>query len=207
MVAGSGGPNLAENDRLSRAREAPRELLMRQAAHLRACGATWAEVGQAVNKSGETVRHWPERYPREWATANQGAAEAVRGMVAQVGAAALKRLVEIATSAMAERRCPRCRGLGWLKTADKSTQDCPKCDGEGVVQIPDLYLRKQANDTIAGLWRAVLPSQMEIGGVGGEALTFEQAMARVVEARKNGGNGNGNGGPQKASVKLEWELW
>jgi hypothetical protein len=42
------------------------DLLMVKAAELRAHGLTWASVGAQVNRSPETVRQWPRRYPERW---------------------------------------------------------------------------------------------------------------------------------------------
>lgn len=193
-----------------RGREGPPLLIMREAAHLRACGASWEDVAKATGKSVDTLKKWPARFPQHWAQAMQGAGDAVRGMLAQEGAAALRRLVKVATSATSEQRCPRCSGTGWVTGMDKKRGDCPRCEGQGTVEAADQRLRKRADDTVTGLWRAVLPSQMDIGGAMGESLTFEQAMARLVAARKagdNGGNGNGNGNGQGSAEPEDEDDW
>src|SRR5262245_37829049 len=40
--------------------------LMTAAADLRAAGKSWAQIGEEVNRSAETCRHWPRRYPHAW---------------------------------------------------------------------------------------------------------------------------------------------
>jgi hypothetical protein len=45
----------------------PRTLaLLAVAAELRACGASWAAVGQKVERDPDTCREWPNLYPAEW---------------------------------------------------------------------------------------------------------------------------------------------
>jgi hypothetical protein len=46
--------------------EQPSDAQIALAASLRATGKSWEAIGEAVNRSGETVRHWPERYPARW---------------------------------------------------------------------------------------------------------------------------------------------
>jgi hypothetical protein len=43
------------------------------AAALRAAGESWEQIGQAVGRSAERVRHWPKRYTEEWGGAFRAA--------------------------------------------------------------------------------------------------------------------------------------
>jgi len=40
--------------------------ILLQAAHLKVDGKTWAEIGEAVSRDEETVRHWPYKRADEW---------------------------------------------------------------------------------------------------------------------------------------------
>jgi hypothetical protein len=40
--------------------------LLAVAAHLAATGKSWDKIGQAVGRSAETCRRWPQRYPEDW---------------------------------------------------------------------------------------------------------------------------------------------
>lgn len=48
------------------ARPAPSLTQFRTAGEMFVRGETWRSIGQAVGRSGETVRRWPERYPHQW---------------------------------------------------------------------------------------------------------------------------------------------
>lgn len=52
--------------------------LLTQAAALRASGATWRQVGEALGRAEKTCRNWPNAYPAEWKAALAEAEDQVR---------------------------------------------------------------------------------------------------------------------------------
>src|SRR4030081_3760848 len=47
--------------------------LLAVAAQLAANGKSWDKIAQAVGRSAETCRRWPQRYPDEWDRVYRGA--------------------------------------------------------------------------------------------------------------------------------------
>jgi hypothetical protein len=42
------------------------EVLMEQAAVMRAAGSSWKSIAAALGRDVDTVQHWPQRYPEQW---------------------------------------------------------------------------------------------------------------------------------------------
>jgi len=42
------------------------EVLMEQAAVMRAAGSSWKSIAAALGRDIDTVQHWPQRYPEQW---------------------------------------------------------------------------------------------------------------------------------------------
>ena len=55
------------------------DTLLARAAQMRVEGRNWSEVAQTLNRSPETVRHWPGTHPRKWRNAMVGAIEDALG--------------------------------------------------------------------------------------------------------------------------------
>ncbi len=183
MIAPAAGNSGEPHARARSSRHCPVAKL-RVAAVMRACGSTWAEVAARVKKSQKRVEHWPSDYPDEWAEASRAAADEVRAKVAQAGAAALQRQESIATNAIQEVQCPRCRGRGKVVWSKERMDDCERCGGKGTIRAEAQRVRQRANADIMGLWGKVLPGQMELSGAGGEGLTYEQAMTRLAQRQR-----------------------
>src|SRR5689334_11220487 len=68
-------------------------VLMKQAAELRALGASWEMVGRQIRRSPRAVRRWPERYAADWSGLLREAQDTLLAQLAGESASVLRKLL------------------------------------------------------------------------------------------------------------------